>query len=62
MGAPLTYKYAQAIFDTRRKSKDFKAYKTEQSMLYQGVTKQLFLGTFNLHTYIHTYNRQQQIL
>jgi hypothetical protein len=29
MGAPLTYKYAQAIFDTRRKSKDFKAYKTD---------------------------------
>lgn len=29
MGAPLTYKYTEAIFATRRKSKDFKAYKTD---------------------------------
>lgn len=29
MGAPLTYKWTERIFDTRRKSKDFKAYKTD---------------------------------
>jgi hypothetical protein len=29
MSAPLTYKWAEAIFATRRKSKDFKAYKTD---------------------------------
>lgn len=29
MGAPLTYEYALAIFGTRRKSRDFKAYKTD---------------------------------
>lgn len=29
MGAPLTYKWTENIFNTRRKSKDFKAYKTD---------------------------------
>ena len=29
MGAPLTYKHTETIFATRRKSKDFKAYKTD---------------------------------
>lgn len=29
MGHPLTYKWAHASFDTRRKTKDFKAYKTD---------------------------------
>jgi hypothetical protein len=29
MGAPLTYKYTEAIFATRRKNRDFKAYKTD---------------------------------
>ena len=29
MAAPLTYKWTEKIFDTRRKSRDFKAYKTD---------------------------------
>lgn len=29
MGAPLTYNWTEKIFDTRRKTKDFKAYKTD---------------------------------
>lgn len=32
MGHPLTYKWAEALFDTRRKTKDFKAYKTDTHM------------------------------
>lgn len=36
MGAPLTYDYTQKIFNTRRKSRDFKAYKTDTRLELEG--------------------------
>lgn len=44
MGAPLTYEYTQRIFDTRRKSRDFKAYKTDT---------RLELGADGVFTFYH---------
>ena len=36
MGAPLTYDYTQKLFNTRRKSRDFKAYKTDTRLELEG--------------------------
>ena len=44
MGAPLTYDYTQRIFDTRRKGRDFKAYKTDT---------RLELGADGVFTFYH---------
>lgn len=42
MGAPLTYQYTQAMFDTRRKSRDFKAYKTDTHLIKRADGSFLF--------------------
>lgn len=51
MGHPLTYKWVEASFNTRRKTKDFKAYKTDTHLTREAD------GTF-LFTYLQ-YNWEQ---
>ena len=47
MGAPLTYDYTQKIFDTRRKSRDYKMYKTDTRLELEGDTFVFYHCGFN---------------
>lgn len=57
MGAPLTYQYTQQMFDSRRKSLDYKAYKTDTHLTKRPDGSFLF----SYMQYEWTYNKTKRI-
>lgn len=57
MGAPLTYEYTQQLFNTRRKSRDFKAYKTDTHLTQQADGSFLFA----YKTFSWTYDTEKRV-